>query len=205
MDEDTFRILRDTDWGTVQKTLLAVAINYSRIYPSIGFQTCDDIVQELIVKTLTGQRAWDPKRGELLPWLKHCVRSEINNTANKASTQREIRFSQLEEGDYESEADFIPGEDRFPSEEGSFAPEFALLEKEQQAHHKQAVSNVYTLLEGDAELEDVVLGIDCLLVEHKQEQLPSRDELAEYLGISRSEVDNRLKRLRRRLNKELKR
>jgi len=187
----------------VEKTLLAVAINYSRIYPSVGSQTCDDIVQELVVKTLTGQRAWDPKRGELLPWLKQCVKSEINNAANKAATQREIQFSRLEQGDPESDLDFVPGEELFPSEEDSLDPEFALLEKERQIQNDKAVSNAYALIEGDSELEDVLLALDCLLVDHKQEQIPSRGELAESLRISISEVDNRLKRLRRRLKKEL--
>ena len=203
MDEDTFRILRDTDWGAMGKNLLAVAINVSRKYPSIGYQTCDDIVQDLIEKTLTGQRTWDPARGELLPWLKQCIKSEVDNAANKAPTQREVQFSELEKDGAESGADFLPEQVSLHAQEGLFDPENSLLDKEQQIRNEEDIVRIYKSIEGDGELEELTLTMHCLIEEHEELEIPSRQKLAEYLSVPVSEIDNRMKRLRRCLKREL--
>lgn len=45
----------------------------------------------------------------------------------------------------------------------------------------------------------LVLAMECLIEEHESARQPTRLELAESLEIPKSEVDNRMKRLRRRL------
>lgn len=213
MDDETFQALRQADWGKIGKTLLAVAINYSNKYYSIGYKDCDDIVQDVIDKTIRGKpvldpesgedlpwRTWDPKKGELLPWLCWCVKSEIDNSSKKSATKSELLLFN-DDADRAFEESFLPHSADTKISENLINPESALLLREKEVHNKQKIGDIYELVEGDEELEEVVLAIDCLIDESETAQKPARLELAEYLEISVNEVNNRMKRLRRRLFK----
>ena len=204
LDDETFTALRNANWGEIGKALLAVAINYSQKYPSIGYQTCDDIVQDVVFKTLSGDRNWDPRRGELLPWLKWCVKSELDNSAKKLATAKELPLFDPDDDSVDIAANQHPQTvtaSTNPGSTGRSGPEHAILNQEREEKAKQTIASVYDAVSHDEELEELVLAMDCLLDDHESAQKPSRRELAEYLDVSEDDINNRMKRLRRCLLK----
>ena len=49
----------------------------SELLPGRDF-TVDDIVQHVILKTINGERKWDPQKGLLFLWLKYQVKSVMD-------------------------------------------------------------------------------------------------------------------------------
>lgn len=202
LDDETFKALKKFNWDEIGKQLLAVAINYSQKYPSIGYQTCDDIVQDVVVKTLHGDRNWDPRRGELLPWLKWCVKSELDNSAKKLATVNELPFfdseDEIADVTANEHAHIVTASTSAGSIEHS-NPEIVMLNQEEKERVQQKIALIYDAVDHDEELEELVLAMDCLLDDHEAAQKVSRRELAEYLDVSEEDINNRMKRLRRRL------
>lgn len=204
-EEEIRRRLLAADWGEIGPILLGVAINWAQRYPTLRYaeggdlalgKACDDIVQDVIVKTLGRQRRWDPERGELLPWLKEVVKSEVDHLAKKKASHREVRIDQDGE-DLASRLERIDVVGAFGRKPAG-NPERVLARQERVREQYEAV---YTLVDGDEELEELVLAIECLIDESKALEEPRRQEIASVLGISVSEVTNRKKRLKRLLLK----
>lgn len=188
------------DWGRIGKGLLAFAVLRARIYywrtggvhllPR-GMEL-QDIVQDVIDKTLRGQRRWDPDKGPLVPWLMDQVKSELDALARSAAHWREESLEPdwqlVEVGDRTEERAELRTD---PSLDGRTDPETALIESEAFALAETRVAELFEAINGDQELQAVVQAM-------MDGSEPQPRHLAEYLGISVEETNNRLKRLRRR-------
>lgn len=213
LDDETFQALLRFDWGAIGNELLGVAINYSQKYPSIGYKTCDDIVQDVIEKTLRGRsitdpesgetlagRSWDPRKGELLPWLKWCIKSELDNSAKKLATKNEFLLIDRK-NDVDFEIGINPRIAVLAESENPTDPETILVQKEKEALFNREIDGIYGFVQGNEALEELVLAMACHIDEDKTLRKPKRRELANYLDVSVDEINNRFKRLRRHLLK----
>ena len=151
-------------------------------------QTAETIVQDAIAKTFTEERNWDPERGELLPWLKWVIRSDISHLAESASNRREVRFDRLDD-----------------NEQGTNQIEFEITRqsraKPQAASPEERIvvaETIDLLLEackGKQELVDIVYAI-C-----DGKCPPKPQSLSQYLGKPVEEINQQLRALRRRAYK----
>lgn len=196
MDKPIFDRLQEADWGSILKKLRAFTRYRVRHYGSTGDpdtliakgMSVDDIVHDVVVKTMHGTRKWDPNKGELLPWLKDQVKSEVDALFRSAARHREIAVPD----DYPEAADLLI-HSRLASDdplhnERSETPEDILLRKERDSLRSDTV---WELALGDDELEEIVIAVSdgC-------DSTPRA--LARYLGVPVEDIYNRLKRLRRR-------
>ena len=104
--EEVFKKLQQVpNWGELAKEMLAYAISRSGhyhwstggLYDLPGGQTHEDLVQQVIVKTLDGTRKWDPAKGSIKPWLIDQMKSEIDNLAKSALHRQTIYLTSNEE------------------------------------------------------------------------------------------------------------
>jgi DNA-directed RNA polymerase specialized sigma24 family protein len=148
-------------------------------------QSLEDVVQHIVEKTISGERHWDPTKGPLVPWLKDQVKSVIDALANAAVMRHE---TQAPEGD--SIEEFVEG----PGASRSLSPEAILLEKEAAAQAAERADVLFQAVNEEPELEAVMSAIldGCE---------PKPRYLAAELGVSLEDINNRLKRLRRRAMK----
>ena len=131
-----------------------------------GGKTPEDLAAEAILKVLAGERAWDPGRGPLLPYLEGVVDSLMSHLAASSDNRIQEQWSESY-GETAGQADSATDpEDRVERLRA------ALLNRQQHA-----------LL---AVLDAVATDVE-----------PKPQALAQYLGISVADVNNRLKRLRR--------
>lgn len=201
MKPEVFKILMSEDWGKVGKRLLGFALWRASHYnwESGNSQvlaegmTPEDIVQDVITKTLTGERAWNPDLGPLEPWLRDQVKSIIDALVKSAAHRREAK--NLEDPDRDERAlDSVAHKENVIF---SFAvkkppnPEDELIEKERQRMMAEKSSELFAAVSGDKELEEVLETImnGCE---------PKPQAIAEELGASVENINNRIKRLRRR-------
>jgi DNA-directed RNA polymerase specialized sigma24 family protein len=149
-------------------------------------QSLEDVVQHVIEKTISGERHWDPAKGPLVPWLKDQVKSVIDAIANAAVRRHE---TQAAEGDNAEE--FV--EDH-PGASRPLSPEAIVLEKEAAAQVAERADALFQAVNDEPELEAVMSAIlnGCA---------PKPRYLAAELGVSVEDINNRLKRLRRRAMK----
>jgi RNA polymerase sigma factor (sigma-70 family) len=200
LNSEVFNELQQADWRTIGKDLVAFARWWADHYQwrSGGTQllpqgkTLEDVVQDVIVKTIEGRRHWDPRKGPLLPWLKDQIRSEIDALAKSAPHTRELAFPEDQEG-------YLPAEDiEYPAfENGVFPgaaspdPTLITIEEEERAYDKQMADALFDAVDHQPELEQVLVAIldGCD---------PEPRYLAETLGTSVQDINNRLRRLRRR-------
>src|SRR5262249_1090126 len=182
LDDKVYQQLCEADWRAIGPELLAFAIWRVKLYrwqsgKRIGFapgSTPEDVVQHVIEKTLRGESHGDPAKGPLVPWLKDQVKSVTDDWATSAPSRREVLAGERDEEDQE---------DR----------ELAV----QPAHHEKSlltterISALFQAVSNDRELEEVVEAImsGCE---------PTLRHLSAELKVSRQEINNRLKRLRRR-------
>src|SRR5678816_3905696 len=81
MDPTVEQALREVDWADLGMRLTAYAVwkarnlawRYGRGELSLGARTPDDLAADAILKVLSGERGWDPRRGPLLPYLQGVV------------------------------------------------------------------------------------------------------------------------------------
>jgi DNA-directed RNA polymerase specialized sigma24 family protein len=148
-------------------------------------QSLEDVVQHVIEKTISGERHWDPARGPLLPWLKDQVKGVIDALAKAAVRRHETQAP--EEDNLE---EFVEG----PGASRSLSPEAILLEKEAAAQMAERADALFQAVNDELELEAVMSAIlnGCE---------PKPRYLAAELGVSVEDINNRLKRLRRRAMK----
>lgn len=203
MDQGTFELLWEADWGTIRRELLAYATWRARNYrwhrgDSVQLaegKTVEDVVQEVIVKALNGIRRWDPDKGQLLPWLQAQSRSVIDALAKSAPHRRETSEENEERLVYETGyyglrvSRLATGQSSDPLE--------IVLKKEAKAQIEQKVDALFQAVDGEPELKEVLEAImnDCE---------PKARCLAQELGVPVEDVYNRLRRLRRRASKLMK-
>jgi DNA-directed RNA polymerase specialized sigma24 family protein len=178
--------------------LLAYTIWRARIYRWSGDGnhllaqglSAEDIVQRVIEKTLTGQRKWDPNKGELLPWLRDQVNSELDGLVKSAAHRYEMVLESDDSsgGDVRDKIEYRAVEDGILGSVRPPNPENLLIEGE----GSDLVSALFQAVDGDLELEEVLNAVmdGC--------ELKPR-HLAEMLGVPKQNINNRLKRLRRRV------
>lgn len=200
LDPKIYNKLCQQDWGEIGKELLAFAEirarNYDWCSPGSAHlaqgKTCEDVVQQVIVKTFAGERKWDPKKGPLLPWLKDQVKSIIDALVWSAAHRHETPIS---EGD--SAEGFGVNDRRTqmyleqPAVGPSSGPEECLLEKIEMQKADRKIERLFEEVEEDPELEEVLIAImdGCE---------PKPRYLAAELDVPVTEIYNRMKRLRRR-------
>lgn len=200
---NAFQELTDEEWNSLSKDLLAYTV---RLVGKMEWRhglmpkgiSEPDIVQILVEKTINGERSWDPDDVDLRTFLFSQIRSIVNHLFD------------LKEYKHESHLD-TPGDvlremiDREMSQgiekdtPYSSTPEEILINKnhrEGERHNaKEKVSAILEACDGDAELEEVFFTVYGLL-EDGHEIRPRH--IAERLGVPRTDVYNRIKRLKRR-------
>ena len=136
--------------------------------------TPEDVIQRVIEKTLSGERRWDPTKGPLVPWLKDQVKSVIDALATSAPSRREVLAVERDEED---------------QEEKELAVQPTTQEKKLLTAER--VNALFQAVSDDRELEEVVEAImnGCE---------PTPRHLAAELNVSVQDINNRLKRIRRR-------
>jgi RNA polymerase sigma factor (sigma-70 family) len=183
LDRETRKLLQEADWETIRRELLAYVTWRARGYRwhrkgdlelAEGYMV-DDVVHDVIAKAWCGIRKWDPTRGELLPWLRTQSRSILDNLARSAPHRREVSVLDLEDMAAAYASD----------------PLEILLRQEAWAQKKHRVEQLLQAVEGEPELEQVLW-----LIIHGCEPKPRY--LASELGVPVCQINNRLKRLRRR-------
>jgi RNA polymerase sigma factor (sigma-70 family) len=161
----------------------------------------EDLVQELIEKTLTGKNKWDPDRGPLMPWLKARIRGIIWNLYESAAFRHEAELPESADDEYD-ECVQDRMEYRAITREGFgvagfLAPEQALLTKETTQERKefleQRVDAIFQAVSGEEDLEEVLEAVmgGCD---------PRPRFVAEHLGVEARDIYNRRKRIRRRVS-----
>ncbi len=206
MSEDRFRLLQEADWGRIGKRLVLYAEYRARIYPwriggswNLGKgQTPEDIVQDVIVKALTGERTWDPARVELWPWLKKQVDSMIDHLAESVAAQSERGTLLSEEGDDLLESMTVSAERigiQVSRTDLPDNPEDVLFLKQLKAYSER-IQRLFELVSGREEDEAVLTAI----IEGCE---PVPRFLAEWLNVPINDINNCLKRLRRLALKEV--
>ncbi|MBN1935450.1 MAG: sigma-70 family RNA polymerase sigma factor [Anaerolineae bacterium] len=202
LDLETYKLLLKQDWETIGPKLVAFGIRYAERYwwrhgngnlPSGNM--IEDVVQELIARTLSGERQWDPNKIDLVRWLKQQLPSLINHLCHSAPNKHEVAI--LENDDGEQLTDQIEYQAyRFDAAavKNTADPEKLVL-TEEAIRYRESV--LVQAIDGDTELERI-LDVICDGCE------PKARHLAEELGIPVQDVYNQLKRLRRRVDKLMK-
>lgn len=199
-DSEIFRQLQAADWPTLARHLLYFTLVRIRLYSwryggtfvlPQGY-TAEDIVQEVIVRTISGDRRWDPEKGELLPWLKWQVRSIVDALARSAAHRHE---------ELAPDAATLPGDDplgTLATNYGAFnsvaaSPEALFLDQESV---DRRVGHLFAAVSGEPDLEAVLNAV--------LDGAGTRPrEIAAFLEVPVSDIYNRLKRIRRRVWKDL--
>jgi len=171
----TFDGLREADWHEIGIRLCAYASwkarNYSWRTGSTLFlaagNTPEDIAREAILRVLDGRRRWEPERGALLPFLQGVVDSLMSHLAASADNSL------------------------LAAAAGPAALALAAWPQPEEQPADDAVEQLRTTLQARREQELLVV-LDAV-----QACAPKPAAIAAHLGVAVSEVNNRLKRLRR--------
>lgn len=192
--------LRSQDWGNISKRLLLYAIKRAQRYGWIdsetkifagGDFTVDDIVQEVVMKTLSGEWNWDSSKYPLFTWLKHRINSVMDHWINSKFRKHEIPFADEdlneEAGEKSNSIAIEDAEDLYATE-----PEVELLHGESRQNASITVKLLFESITGDLELE--------ALVDYVMNTGETRPRfVAKSLGTTVENVNNRKKRLYRHL------
>lgn len=195
MKAEIFRKLHEADWKAIGKELVAHAIWKAQNFAwrtgdhknlALGLQG-RDIAQMAIEKVLTGKRAWNPERGDLLPYLKGVVDSLMSHYADSLDNTIQARLAEDEEGkELLDHAEFHAARN----------DDFGLLSAHQRSRgtnsdvDNERVANLFAAVQGE---DDLMAVLDVVM--SSGETKPA--EIAAELGIEVTKVNNRLKRLRR--------
>lgn len=136
--------------------------------------TPQDVAQHIILKTLNGDRKYDPDKGNLRYWLRYQVRSVLSALVLSAAHRSEMGLL----------------EEEILSDKQSTSPEKSLSEEEYRKFVSQSVAAIFEVADTDPDLLSIVEAITngCE---------PKPRFLAEALNVDVKEINNRLKRLRR--------
>lgn len=197
MDESQIiKELYAADWVSIHRELLRYALRRVQIIEwrgsygvggevgelAKGF-SCEDLVQTLMRKTLNRDRKWDPDRGPLIPWLKLNLRSEID------------ALMKSDEHKHEQDEIDVDGEESTATVPSSTIdhlqdPVNILLDKVEEEEIAKKLAPLYEATDEVPELAEI---IDAVI---DGTELKPRF-LAEKLGTTVEDINNRLKRLRR--------
>lgn len=200
MDIKIFRLLQQVDWDTVGRRLMYFTVHRFQHYGwAVGIDTAlpkgwtiEDVVHEVIIKTISGQRKWDPDKGPLEPWLKDQIKSEIDALVNSAAARREVDVPVGEEGEELWDlVEIAAVEDGIMGEVAPSNPEHEVMEREKKKWAEKRASELIDAVYGEPELEVVM---DAILSGCE----PKPRFLAEELGVPVKDINKCLKRLRRR-------
>jgi len=184
----TQRVLAAADWHRIGRELTAFAQYLLNIHKWRTGNTLDvaggrealDFVQEAIEK----MSGFDADRGELVPYLKAIVRRSISNLSKSAENRHEVSISPQPAG-----------------QDGSIEDVDQFLERQQE---KQVAASPEEILSGPGErvtaLFEAVDGDDSLtelLDAAMQTGETTAKPLAEHLGTTPADINNRLKKLLR--------
>lgn len=196
-DTRVHSLLRQQDWGRIGSVLLAYTISRAGMYSwrsggpheLVGHTTAQDVVSEVITKTLDGRRCWDPQRGQLVPWLKQQIDSELDHLARSASHRHE-RSMVTEVGGQDGAADDGLRQTDYADSE-VLEPENLLLRQEQLSLDFGTLAKA---VGDDAGLNEMVMAMldGCP---------PDAETLAQRLGVPVGEIYTRRRRLHRRLSR----
>lgn len=201
MDPETLKLLDEQDWNSIGKHLVGFAVHRARNYhwrrggpwELAAGETVEDIVQEVILKTIEGKRNWDPDKGPLVPWLRDQVKSEVDHLCNSWAHQHEEPVPQSEDGeDLTDVVDDSACGEQTAGPRPSRNPEEIVLTREEIERRADAL---FRAADGDAELEEVLEAVaNCD---------PKPRYLAVEIGVPVDDIYNRMKRLRRHARKIL--
>lgn len=195
MNPEVLQKLREQDWNELGRRLVGhvrfrcgiSAWKEAARDVALGLgKSAEDVVANVITKVFSGERTWDPERGELLPTLKAIVDSELDHLWKKHA--RRLERSDPEDVAERERQEFEVLEADPP--DGPVEPEGILQRREEDIGTSAWVSEVFAFVEDKPELQAVV---DAILDGCD----PRPRFLAERLGVSVKEVNNRLRRLRR--------
>lgn len=198
LNPEISRHLQGANWSDIGRRLTLYAIRRAQFYgwydsasqllPGRDF-TIDDIVQHVILKTINGDRNWDPSRGSLFNWLKYQVNSVMDAWIKSEPGKYEISFGDDGEDEEAGErSDIIAIEDA--RDETAVHPEDALVDQETAQDVSEMVRNIFQAIDDDPELVE--------LVEYILQSGEIRQRfVAPELGTTVENISNRKKRLRR--------
>lgn len=215
MDPKTFKLLQEQDWKAIGKELVAFAAwrawgyqwRHGGNWDLAAGKTVEDLVQDVIVKTIEGVRKWDPDKGELRPWLRAQLRSVMDHLYRSGPHSYETAIPESDDSDAD---EGLIGNVQYRASTaaslvvmGSSVPEpqEVLLAKEAEEEARKRierrVNELFQAVSEDRELEEVVEAVlnDCE---------PKARYLADELGVPVEDIYNRLRRLRRRASKLMK-
>lgn len=183
MDEKTLRLLQQADWSLLRRKLLTYATWRASHYwwpRGHGLElaqgtTVEDVAHEVIVKALDNIRQWDPARGQLFPWLQAQSNSIIDALAKSAPHRHEVGLLDTEAVDLIDLSD----------------PLEIIIEEETKTRTAQQVNALLRMVETEPELKEVLE----LILDGCD---PKPRHIALKLGVPVKDINNRLKRLRRR-------
>lgn len=199
--KDIYERLQAADWVEIGKNMLEFAILFARLNYGWWDASSDqlpkgmkleDVVQQVILKTIDGRRQWDPTKGPLEPWLKDQIKSELSALYKSAAHRRESHSVEVEEGNDGSETLYTRrGRQDARDVPGSPSAEERAIEREEEEFAAKKIGAIFEQVAGQPELEDILSAImgGCE---------PKPQALSDALGVPITEINNRIKRLRRR-------
>jgi predicted SPOUT superfamily RNA methylase MTH1 len=161
--------------------------------------TAESIVQDVITKTFSEERNWDPEKGDLLMWLKYVIRSEISHLSESIANKVEVPVDQSDKSTSPSDGSDVERRKLSSQRLITGSPEEVVIETESDAEKAaEAELKINALLDvssGHPELEEIVYAI----VDGKCD--PKPQELSEFLERPVGEIYQNLRALRRRAEK----
>lgn len=197
LDAHIFKQLQEVDWDTIFKHLHAFTRYWLRRCGANTDPTCviakgmsiDDLVYSVVGKTVDGTRRWDPEKGDLLPWLKDQIKSEVDALLKSKARRFEVGMPDENQEEADHTLNSLMIEDGILHNRRPETPEEALIRSE------NIKENADLLLEMSA--QDPELEVIWEAVMDGCE--PEPRHLAKYLNIPVDDVYNRMKRFRRRV------
>jgi hypothetical protein len=198
MEKDSvLHLIKKADWKDIILKLTYYAIQRAKIYKWIsgefdrllGGKTPEDIACEAIEKVLSGTRAWDPdKYPNLLTHLKWIVKSDMDHLASSLEHQTTGRMP-LPVHDEEGPVDYY----KIIPDQSSPTPEEVLITREKKELEEKLKNDLYALVEGDKDLEELLLYFD--------EGIDKPETIAAQSGWDISKVYNLKRKLLRKASK----
>jgi DNA-directed RNA polymerase specialized sigma24 family protein len=195
-----FKKLQEADWKTIGIKLAAYArwkarnLNWrtGRAGDLAKGKRAEDLVAEAIEKVLDGTRALNLEgKDDLLDCLKNVVDSDINHLAKSADNVRQHRLRENEQGEelrdkMEFEAAHHNYNELISQQPGDPGDHVAKLDEQ------QAEGRIDQLLQSLADEKDLMEVLEVML----EGEIKPKD-IADRLKTSVSDINNRLKRIRR--------
>lgn len=200
---DSLQLLQAQNWEEISKRIFLYTVKRAQRYGWIdsdtqllygGNFTVDDVVQEVILKTLSGEWNWIPSEIPLYPWLKYRVNSVMDHWVNSKFRKHEIPFADEdlneEAGEWSDSIEIDDAEDFYAAE-----PELELLDKENSRTASTKVKFIFEVINDDPDLEQ--------LIDYMMQTGEKRPRfIAEGLGTKVDDINNRKKRLYRHLRQQ---